>query len=241
MKIIPINLIKILELNMWNYNDFDERKAKIIRLIKKQNPDIVALNEVADDIKLNKNGENQLKQLNKELNYPYQAFYPVEDMHEYNPEKYKHYMVLDGNAVLSKYPILKVIKKKLKKQKGDKHHRGILHVKIKTDKVFDIIVVHFSNHDVFSLLHLNETLDYARKKLISPIIIGDFNILKPEQITKLTKTSYKSSYTYKNYITYPSKKETLDYILIPKTLKFKSLKCLKDKVSDHRALLASIA
>jgi methylglyoxal synthase len=32
---------------MWNYNDFDERKPKIIRLIKKHDPDIVALMRLA--------------------------------------------------------------------------------------------------------------------------------------------------------------------------------------------------
>jgi endonuclease/exonuclease/phosphatase family metal-dependent hydrolase len=232
--------MKILSLNMWNYNDFDERKPKIIRLIKKHDPDIVALNEIGDDAKLNKRGDNQLRQLNRELNYPHSAFYPVEDMHGYDSQKYKHYMVVGGIGVLSKYLLLKVVKKRLKKQRNDKHQRGILYVKVKAERIFHIFVVHFSNDDVFSILHLSETLDYAKRIGITPVIIGDFNMKYPEHLFKLTEGEYENSFAYKKYFSYPSKKETLDYVVIPRKLKFKSFKCLNENVSDHRALIAEI-
>ena len=101
--------MKILNLNIWNYNNFDIRKPKIIRFIKKQNPDIITLQEVRDDVQFNKKGDNQVKQLNRELNYPYYEFYPVSDKQKERPEKYKKYCV-EGTAVLSKYPIIKVEK-----------------------------------------------------------------------------------------------------------------------------------
>jgi endonuclease/exonuclease/phosphatase family metal-dependent hydrolase len=233
-------MVKILDLNIWNYENFKERKPKIIRLIKEQDPDIVTLQEVSDDLKFNKEGENQAQQLNRKLNYPYFAFYLVSNMQKESPNTFGDRKYTSGNAILSKYPILKVVKKRLKKQKNDKHHRGILHAKIKVDKTYDIIVVHFSNNKIFSLPHLSETLDYVKKRKIAPIIIGDFNILEPLEVTRLAKTKYESSYIYKKYISYPSKKEVLDYILIPKELRFKSFKCLNDNVSDHRALVAEI-
>lgn len=231
--------MKIFHLNIWNYNNFDERKPKIIQLIKKQKPDIVTLNEVCDDIKLNNKGDNQLKQLNRELNYPYYALYDVDITHKYNYKKYRHYRVY-SNAILSKYPILEVIKKKLKKHKNDKHQRGILYVKVKARRIFHIFIVHFSNQDAFSVLHLNETLNYAERKGIDPIIIGDFNMRNTESLLKLTGREYRNSFAYKKYFSYPSKKETLDYIVIPKKLRFKTFECLTDKVSDHRALVAEI-
>lgn len=231
--------MKILHLNIWNYNNFDERKPKIIRLIKRHEPDIVTLNEVCDDVKLNKNGDDQLKQLNSELDYPYHAFYPVDVTHKYNPKKYSHYRIY-SNVILSKYPLLKITKKKLKRHKNDKHQRGILYAKVKVGRMFDIFVVHFSNQDALSVLHLDETLNYAQRKRIAPVIVGDFNMRNTESLLKLTEGEYKSSFAYKKYFSYPSKKETLDYILIPRRLKFKSFECLKDKVSDHRALIAEI-
>src|SRR3989344_9682137 len=106
--------MKILNLNLWNYNNFDSRKSKIIKFIKKNNPDLVTLQEVRDDIKFNKKGNNQAKQLNRELNYPYYEFYPVTDKRKERPKKYKNYCI-EGIAILSKFPILKVERKKLKK------------------------------------------------------------------------------------------------------------------------------
>ncbi len=232
--------IKILALNIWSYNNFKERQPKIIRLIKKQNPDIVAFTSAGDFEEFNKKGDNQAKQLNKALNYLYYAYYPVEDLHDFDPKMFKRRMVADGTAILSRYPILKIERHKLQKQRNDKHHRGILYAKIKADKIFHIIIVHFSNDDVFSLLHLQETLDYVKRKGISPIMAGDFNIKHTEYLHKLTDGDYKSSFAYKKYFSYPSKKETLDYILIPTKFEFENVEIPKSNVSDHRAVVASI-
>jgi len=44
-------IVKVLNLNLWNYNNFDQRKPKIVKLIKKYNPDIVTFEEVREDSK----------------------------------------------------------------------------------------------------------------------------------------------------------------------------------------------
>ena len=232
-------MVKILNLNLWNYNEFNTRKPKIINCIKRQNPDIIAFQEIRDDIQFNKKGDNQAKQLNRELKYPYYEFYPVTDKRKERPEKYKNYCI-EGTAVLSKFPILKVEKNKLEKQEEDRYTCGNLYVQIKAEKIIDIIVVHFSNTDLYSLLHLLETLKYIKEKKIKPIILGDFNIRHPDWLHDITEEEYLSSMKYKKYISYPPAKYTLDYILIPKKFKFKSFDCLGENLSDHKVLIAEI-
>jgi len=232
-------MIKVLNLNLWNYNNFDERKPKIIAFIKEHNPDIVVLQEVRDDLQFNKRGDNQAKQINRELNFPYLLFYPITDKRKERPEKYK-LRCIEGTAILSKFPIVKIDKKKLKKQKDDKYFCGNLYFRIKTPELIDFIAVHFSPNELFGKLHLIETLDYIKKKKIKPIIIGDFNIINYDTISSLTSKDYNNSMQYKSYISYPKGGFTLDYILIPKKYRFKAFKCEGSNISDHKALIAEI-
>jgi len=48
-----IEMFKIFDLNLWNYNKFDEWKLRIIEAIKKYDPDIIALQEARDDLRFN--------------------------------------------------------------------------------------------------------------------------------------------------------------------------------------------
>jgi endonuclease/exonuclease/phosphatase family metal-dependent hydrolase len=231
--------IKLLNLNLWNYNNWEERKPNILNFIKKENPDIVIFQEVRDDLRFNKKGDNQAKQLTRELGYAYYAFYPVTDKQKERPEKYNHYCI-EGTAILSKFPILKIEKEKLEKHPDDKYNCGNLYVKIKAKKIIDLVAVHFSNSDLFSLLHLIGTLRNIRKKKINPIIAGDFNIWHTDWLNNLIEEEYNNSINYKKYISYPARNWTLDYILIPKKSKFKSFKCTGGGLSDHKALIAEI-
>ena len=71
-------------------------------------------------------------------------------------------------------------------------------------------------------------------------MIGDFNIKHPEYLSQAIYGNYVSSYDYKKYLSYPAANYTLDYVVIPKEFKFKSLKCLGKGLSDHMALLAEV-
>jgi len=230
--------LKILNLNIWNYNKWEERKPKIISFIRKHNPDIIILQEVRDDLQFNKKGNNQAEQLNSILKYPYLVFYPVENKRKERPEKYKLPCV-EGSTVLSRFPIIKTDEKKLKKHPEDKYGCGNLFVKLKNgNETIDLVAVHFSPNDLFSKLHLIETLEQVKKKKIRPIIVGDFNIHEQGVFNELTE-DYKSSMKFKKYTSYPLANWTLDYILIPREFSFKSLKC-EGNISDHKALIAEI-
>ena len=241
-------MVKILSLNLCNYHNFGGRKIKIIDFIKKNNPDVVAMQEVRDDLKFNKEGDNQAKQLNEHLKYPYMSFVKTMDVNKVNktPKLPKR---VEGLAILSKLPILKSEKKILKKHPKDKFTRAIMHVKVMSKKPIDILNVHFSPGIKFAKLHFIETLKFSKK--IKPIIIGDFNIPDKGIVRKLS-SDYNISIDVKDYLSYcprasvkkdkvhNTKPCTLDYILIPKKSKFKSFDSIDKNLSDHSALIAEI-
>lgn len=231
--------LKLVSINIWNYTNYQERRPKIINFIKKHDPDILVLQEVRDDVDFNEKGNDQAKQLNQEINYPYYEFYEVTDKQKERPEKYNRHCK-EGTAIFSKFPITKIEKIQLTKQPDDRYTCGNLHVTIQAKKKIEVIGVHFSNSSLFSLLHMIETLKYCRDKKIEPMIVGDFNFLHPNWLYDLTSHEFNSSYNFKKYVSYPAKKETLDYILIPKSSKFVSLLCPDEELSDHNPLVAEI-
>lgn len=233
-------MLKLLDLNIGLYWNWEERKPKIVKLISEQNPDVVMLQEVMDDAKYNAYGCNQAKELARDLGFRYYAVYLSGNMQRESPQWVGDRRCRAGNAILSRYPLHNIAKKRLKKQPSDRHHRGIVYAEVLKGRRIGIIVVHFSNDDTLSVLHMKEVLAYARKKRIRPIIVGDFNIRKTENILALTPQDYLCSFSVKKYVSFPSKGETLDYILLPREMKLKKFECLSRNVSDHRALIASI-
>jgi endonuclease/exonuclease/phosphatase family metal-dependent hydrolase len=232
--------IKILNLNLWNYTKWENRKSKIVKFIQKNDPDVVVLQEVRDDVKFNKKGDHQGKQLKKDLGYPHMAFYSITDKRKERPGKYKRFC-REGTAVLSKFRIIKTEKEKLRKHKDDRYTCGNLYVKLNVKgKKVDLVNVPLSNSNYFSLLHLLETLRQIEGKEITPIIVGDFNMYESDTLYELTKDDYISSMKYRKYMSYPIRKWTLDYVLIPKKYKFKSFECMGKGLSDHKALVTEV-
>lgn len=231
------NTLKVMTLNINNYNDFSRRKQKIIALIKRYAPDIVALQEIRDNRSKNQAGMNQAKQLNDGLGFPHMVFLPTMDVNEANritgmPDCY------EGIALLSKFPFSHMAIP-LVRQEQDKYTRKILVATIEVcGQRLAIFVVHFSTNDLFARLHAEETLVHAKNS--RPIILGDFNIKYPGEIKKLAEQhGYISSGEYE-YASYPADRCSYDYMLIPKMLSFARFECIDEEVSDHRALFAEI-
>lgn len=231
--------LRLMTLNIGNYHHFNTRKNKIIKFIKKQEPDIVAFQEIRDDYGRNKPGYHQLRQLNKGLNYPFQYFLPTMDINRIK-RKDDYHPCLEGIGILSRKQLRRVVEKKLQQHPDDKHSRSILWVKMQVKKNLDFFIVHFSPHDLFSALHLKETLRYAKSQRIKPIIIGDFNIKYPRQLLRRLRRGYQVSTQIVPYLSFPSENMTLDYIAIPSNISFDEVLCSGDNLSDHRALLATI-
>ena len=59
--------LKIVTLNLWRYYDWEKRKDKVIDFLKKQEADIVFLQEAAYDERLKDKWSNQVEEINKIL------------------------------------------------------------------------------------------------------------------------------------------------------------------------------
>ena len=236
--------IRILNLNIWGYNNFDTRKKLIVDSIKKHDPDIITFQEVRDDSRMSKPGDNQLKQLNQSLKYKYSKFFETMNVNHVNEitndPKYdpSNPRVREGLGILSKQRVVKSRGFMLNRHKNDGYPRGILWTRLANN--VDVVAVHYSFNDLFSKLHLEETLEIIKKNQLNAIIVGDFNILNQEIINSVASKEYRISSNEFNYVSFTPKNETLDYILIPKPYKFKSFECIGTNLSDHKALLAEI-
>lgn len=232
-----MNSIKILSLNLWGFNDWEHRLPEIINNIKKEDPDIVCIQEAQKDV--SKFLEDQISIINKDLRFPNAKFevatikttkngIPLENPFEH------------GLGVLSKFPTETEVVK-LKREAVDTEDRIILRIKITLkEKAYVIYNVHFSNQDKLAELHFKETLEIARKRDEVPIIVGDFNVKNLSQYKDTYDSFYKNSADVFSYISYPKDNLSYDYFLIPNKYDFLDFKCLDNYLSDHRAIKAEI-
>lgn len=236
--------MKIMTFNIWRYDgDWSKRKPNIIEAVKKENPDILFMQEVFDDQRhQTKDGPHQGEQLNKELGYKNLLYDIVEQTVNEHKEELKQ-LVFDGLLCLTNLPVLEHKIVRLKREDADKHYRAIQIIKVLWDgKEVLFYHTHYSNTNEWSKLHLQETKEYLISKKINPIVIGDLNILKPEVIKEVLGDKFECSYDIKQYASFPSKNEVLDYVVIPKGLyKFNDIRCEYDNCSDHRALIVDIS
>jgi endonuclease/exonuclease/phosphatase family metal-dependent hydrolase len=242
--------IKIITLNLWRYYKWKNRKNKIINFIKKENPDIVFLQEVVYDEKYKKLYKNQIEELNKKLFFKAHIYSKITKLKKWHKIPLKRKMTI-GLGILSKFPIKKIKTKKLKfySKYGDTKKHGIQHVIVSSPLgKIDLINVHFSNNDESAKLHLEETINWCNKNSIKPIIAGDFNIKITKDLIEKTKKEYFISYLIKPYksflptkFSHNNKPITLDYILAHKK-KFiiEKIQCKRTNISDHKPIISII-
>jgi endonuclease/exonuclease/phosphatase family metal-dependent hydrolase len=235
--------MKIMTFNIWRYDgDWSKRKPNIIEAVKKENPDVLFMQEVFDDQRYQaKDGPHQGEQLNEKLYYKNMVYDIVEQTITEHKQDLRQ-LVFDGLLCLTNLPILEHKIVRLKREDSDKHYRAIQIVKVLWyGKELVFYHTHYSNTKEWSKLHLQETKEYLIRNKVSPIILGDLNILEPEIITEVLGDKFECSYEIEKYVSFPAKNEVLDYIVIPKEqYKFKGIKCDYDNCSDHRALIAEI-
>ena len=98
--------------------------------------------------------------------------------------------------------------------------------------------VHFSNNQ-YSASQLEETLNILSNRNRATIIAGDFNIFDINTQRADFDDKYSVSTDTASYISFPTEKATLDYILLPKAFHFVSIKTL-ESISDHNGVLAAV-
>ena len=210
--------MKIITLNLKGLNLNEPRFLKIISVLKKLDADIVVFQEAVNNIS---------NELNSLLKYPYSDFRPCFDCSkDYGKGIFQKTKKIEGLLVLSNL-----------KFKSKKINLPIIKGLDRWPRIAQLC-----NFGEFKLcnLHLSKykkSRDLEWSKLPrDSILIGDFN-MKPSEI-KIRKGKLKSSYVFKEYLSYPKDKTTFDYCLLPKG-KFINLKLIRN-VSDHNGLFLEI-
>ncbi len=246
-RFIFIMKLKILTANIWRYYEWEKRKKKLINFLKKQNADIVFLQEAAYDDRLKDKWKNQVEEINKEIQYPSFVFEKLMEMEKWHGKQIDWIMYY-GLGILSKYPIehseIVILPPVEKTQKF-----GFMHVVIKTHKEnINLINVHFENTNPGSKEHLKQTLRWCKKNEIKPIIAGDFNMKVTEDLKEAAEKEYQISYLIKPYKSFmPTEFShdkvpiTLDYIMSHKDkFEMEEVECVDNDVSDHKPVIAKI-
>lgn len=158
-----------------------------------------------------------------------------------------------GNAILSRYPILK--SENYINTKCTKENRGFLYVEISVNgKKIEIYNTHFpvkETERISFVKHINRIVE--NKNSIQTIIGGDFNLgLIPTEKKHVYEVETKETYeeleelkkNFKDAVfkenTYPvdNPEGQLDKIMYNGELTLKSAQRLEDKISDHYAVMA---
>lgn len=226
--------LTITSLNLQGFEEWEERKPRILEYLSKVSPDVIFFQEAV--FLPSESPHNQAQLLNQTLGYPFEV--STISRLQVGVE---HPVYREGLALLSKYPISSSDTLSLKKEDTDEHNRIL--------QMIDIVVggtivrlgnIHFSITDFtdFATPHLKETLEILKSRHEKRILIGDFNLTYLEDSENLWGDDYKAT-TIVPYITYPTWHEgpkRTDYALIPNEYEFGSIKVSEDGLSDHRAL-----
>lgn len=227
--------LKVCTLNLWGFNDWEQRQTAIVDYLKNTDPDVVFFQEVIYDPEVS--AQTQVSLLNKVLDYKYEY---VEVPRSFSNDKAKNHR--EGLAALSKHRVAKSETLALRKNEADKHVRIVQMLDIQVgSSAVQFANVHFSSQTEFSRAHLQELLGLLDGRDEERIIIGDFNMLLPDEDRGLFEKSYILSTDFVSYISYPEKSETLDYILLPKDCVFHNIDTSTENLSDHNAVTAEIS
>lgn len=231
-------MISIFTLNLWRYYDFDSRKPKIIKFLKKNDPDIIFLQEV--QINQEFSPLSQVELIKKFLpNYKYSIHSTIYLKHFERGKRLK-VPVQHGMAILSKYPILNSFEYFLAQENNESEPRSILcfDVDIK-EKSYYFANIHFTNKEQTAKNELVEFLKFIHSRGEKRILAGDFNLFDLPKYSDIY-VGYRLSYNFKNYLSYPNDNGCLDYVLMPDNFEFKDLELSGPGLSDHKGVFVKI-
>jgi endonuclease/exonuclease/phosphatase family metal-dependent hydrolase len=222
--------MKVTSLNLAGYKNWNDREANIVSFLDHTDSDIVFLQEVKYDPTYS--SHTQSHYLNSLLRAPYTYTQStVSRIFETAGKESR-----EGLAVLSKFPITDVEVIVLAKRPDDKHTRIIQKIQVQINSETRTFTnIHFSNND-YSDEQLEETLQILKNTNTESVVLGDFNIFDITTVADLYADDYTASTEFTDYVSFPSENATFDYVLLPKTYTFTSLR-VGENLSDHNALV----
>lgn len=230
--------LTITSLNLQGFEQWEERKPKILDYLTQTSPDVIFFQEAVflPDI----SPHNQAQLLNRELGYPFEmsSISRLQKGIEYPVYR-------EGLALLSKYAFASSDTLILKKDERDEHNRilQLFDIKVK-ESIIRLAHIHFSITDDFDFAtpHLQETLDILESRHEKRILMGDFNLTNLDESSELWGKEYRASteVPYVSFPTLPWGPKSTDYVLAPIEYTFDSITVSGDGLSDHRALTVVI-
>lgn len=173
-------MMKVLTLNVWNYNRPWRRRCELIRqLIEREQPDIVGLQEVCNDWWWQRAHRNQAEQINSGLGY-HVVFRPAATY-------WRFPLVQVGQAVLSRHPVREVESFSLSLDPNDprdrRHPRSVLRAEVETaEGRVNFFVTHLSLSYQARNRSAIEFWEFASRlsrddTSVPQIVVGDFNAI----------------------------------------------------------------
>jgi endonuclease/exonuclease/phosphatase family metal-dependent hydrolase len=238
----------------WNIWIFGKRNFKgMADCIKANKIDVMGLQEVG--IYSDGNKENMAKNIADMLGFNY-AFYPSRDL-----RATKHFII--GNAILSKFPILKSkgyqLNPKYIKDTGTfmTEPRTIINSKIKVgkNKIVNFLTTHLQYSEKFKTNYIKraevKTILSLLNTLSKPVILtGDFNLTpKSKEIKLIEKTLKRIGGNKPTWTIYPFEaygwhedrlKYRLDNIFVSDDFSYRNFKVVNSKISDHLPIMADV-
>ncbi len=230
--------LKVLSWNIWCGTYLKE----VISFLKKEQPDIIALQEVLEE----ENGNIALtiaKELGYECVYALGMHMPAKFLN--NKEIDQDKSISFGNAVLSKYPI---ISSKIHDLPQGENSRPAIQANIKIgDEILHVFSLHLKHTHQQPMEMQNIQADKLAEVIPNDksIVMGDFNCLPDsypiQKISKILKNTEpdKNTPTWCQYIGGCSVcqiaeiKYKLDYIFVTKDIQAEEFKALESSGSDH--------
>lgn len=214
---------------------------KTAEAIKTVGADIIGLNEVFDDGN-REEFKHQTAELARQAGYPYCYF----------AKGYDYKWCIIGNAILSKYPILKfeavpvpTVPKEEREEKGWYEDRVIAVADIDVNgKVIKVLASHFGLIPVELERIVNKSCEIIDNSPVPCVIMGDFNV-KPgneainpilERLMSCAEVMGNDEPTFASY----DPKVHIDYICVPKSSKVLDYTVHKLKASDHMPISADV-
>ena len=215
-----------------------ENLDHICRVIQRVQPDIIALQE-ADGSSFWSGNFDHIEYIRTNAKFDF----------AFHGEHVNNLKLAYGTAVLSRIPLTNSASENLESP-GITFPKGYVVATITWPDInprkIDIWSIHLDSLRSKNRTHQLQKIVKELKKRKNPaIIMGDFNSEwsgKNSAVKKLAHELGLKPYQpfAKNLDTYPLLNKRLDWILIPKDFTFVSYKVLKERVSDHLAVVAEV-
>jgi endonuclease/exonuclease/phosphatase family metal-dependent hydrolase len=234
----PPGTIRIMSYNIRHGEGMDGKVDlyRIADVIKSSGADIISLNEVDRNYSSRSSYVDQIAWLaeNLDMNYDFQA---TTINQASGSEPHEH-----GHALLSKFPIISVIKHDFTAY--DEWHRGMMETKIKINPdTLSFYVTHWGLDASERLSQAQETLDWMGENEGNKIIAGDFNATpgSAEIITVRNRfhgafDNLPNVYTYNSTAPYAQ----IDYFFGSRQIEFSNSKAIRTLASDHLPIVSDV-